>query len=289
MDELREGLHWRAALRKHRTQRGLSQPEVARRSGLSLSAVKAYERGDRQPSREALDAVLDAVGLTHDEGNPIRAGAGFAIDWRDALDRRYIVDLDDLQQQADALPWPVFVTNQGSYVVLWNRAFERVWDVDVERDFPDPLSRSLLSGASIARFTRCIANYEETMSFFLGLVKGDPREEQNLERPAPWNQDAVQRLFEGDPRELRRLMDAWEEAEPVPHRIRHQYRIVWRHRGVGPVLRFIGQLTVCDIWNELNWQEWVPADAETWARMASLPAPGRRPEGIPLPRRRRRR
>jgi hypothetical protein len=46
--------------------------------------------------------------------------------------------------------------------------------------------------------------------------------------------------------------------------------VVWRHRGVGPVLRFIGQLTVCDIWNELNWQEWVPADAETWACMASL-------------------
>ncbi len=270
MDELQEGFHWRAALRRHRTQRGLSQPEVARRSGLSLSAVKAYERGDRQPSRAALDAILDVIGLSLDDGNPIRVGAGFAIDWRGVLDRRYIADLADIKRQADASPWPVFITNQGSYVVHWNRAFELVWDVNVERDFPDPLTRSLLSGASIARFTRCIVNYEETMSFFLGLVKGDPRKEQELEQPAPWNYDAVQRLFEGDPGELRRLLDVWEAAEPVPHKIRHQYRVVWRHRGVGPVLRFIGQLAVCDIWNELNWQEWIPADGETWACMASL-------------------
>jgi hypothetical protein len=57
--------------------------------------------------------------------------------------------------------------------------------------------------------------------------------------------------------------------------------VVWRHRGVGPVLRFIGQLAVCDIWNELNWQEWVPADGETWACMASLNRhAGGRPEAI---------
>ena len=281
MDELHAGFDWRAALRKHRTQRGLSQSEIARRSGLSLSAVKAYERGDRQPSRAALDAILDAIGLPLDDGNPIRVGAGFAIDWRGVLDRRYIADLDDIKRQADETPWPVFITNQGSYVVHWNRAFELVWDVDVERDFPDPLSRSLLSGARIARFTRCIVNYEETMSFFLGLFKGDPRKEQDLEQPAPWNYDAVQRLFEGDPGELRRLLDVWEKAEPIPHKIRHQYHVVWRHRGVGPVLRFIGQLAVCDIWNELNWQEWVPADGETWACMASLNRhAGGRPEAI---------
>lgn len=275
MNQLREGFDWRAALRERRMQRGLSQSEVARRAGLSLSATKAYERGDRQPSRKALDAILKAIGLTLDEGNPIRAGAGFAIDWRGAVDRRYVAQFDDLATQADQTPWPVFITNQGSYVVHWNRAFELVWDVDVKREFADPLSRNLLAGASIARFTRCIVNYEETMSFFLGLVKGDPRGQQELEHPATWNDSAVQRLFEGDPGEIRRLLDVWEMAEPVTHKIRHQYRVVWRHRGTGPDLRFIGQLTVCDIWNELNWQEWIPADGETWAFLQSHITPRR--------------
>jgi len=270
VNEVREGLDWRGAMRGHRLRRGLSQPEVARRAGLSLSAVKAYERGDRRPSRKALDAILEALGLAHDEANPIRAGAGFATDWRDVLGQRYVASLDDLQRQADASPWPVFITNQGAYVVAWNRAFEAVWDVDVEREFPDPLSRNLLSGASIARFTRCIVSYQETMTFFLGLVKGDPRVQQDLEHPAPWNRDQMARLVDGDAGELRRLLDAWEAAEPVAHRVRSQYRVVWRHRGAGPVLRFIGQLSVCDIWNELNWQEWIPADAGTWLDLQSL-------------------
>ncbi len=270
MDGLSADFAWHERLRTQRLQRGLSQPEVARRSGLSVAAVKAYERGARHPSRKALDAVLNAIGLSHDETNPIVAGAGFAIDWRGVFERRYIADLDELKRQADESPWPVFITNQGSYVVHWNRPFEVVWDVDVRRDFPDPMTRNLLSGASIARFTQCIASYDETMSFFLGLIKSDPRQPGDFERPAPWHLEAVERLFAGDPAELRRLWDAWERAEPLPHKIRHQYRVIWRYRGVGPELRFIGQLTVCDIWNELNWQEWIPADGETWAALASL-------------------
>jgi len=279
MEPFRDGFDWRAQLRLHRLQRRLSQAEVARRAGLSLSAVKAYERGDRRPSARALDELLEAIGITHDEANPIRAGAGYAIDWQGVLERRYVAEPAELRRQAEELPWPVFVTNQGSYVVHWNRAFERLWDVDVEQEFPDPLTRSLLGGACIARFARCIASYEETMAFFLGMIKGDPRVRQDLANPAPWNRDAVGHLADGDPGELRRLLDAWEQAVPIPHRIRHQYHVTWRYRGTGPVMRFIGLHTVADIWNELSWQEWVPADAESWAALASLPDPatGRRP------------
>ena len=264
MSDFHENFDWRVALRDHRTRKRLSQTEVARRSGLSLSAIKSYERGDRQPSREALDAIIDAMGLTHDEGNPIRLGAGFAIDWQGVLQNRYISDLDDLKRQADASPWPVFITNQGSYIMHNNRAFERLLDVDVQKEYPDPAKRSILGGSTISRFVRCLESYDETMSFFIGLIKGDPRREQNLERPAPWLQDIVAQVVQGDPADLRRLMDIWEKAEPIPHKIRHQYNLVWRYRGEGPLLRFIGRHTVCDIWNELNWQEWVPADAPTW-------------------------
>lgn len=269
MDDAPEAFDWRAALRRHRVRLGISQSEVARRAGLSRSAVRAYERGDRQPSRKALEAILQAIGLTLDDANPIRGGAGFAVDWR-ALGGRYIAHPVELRQEADSKPWPVFITNQGSYVVHWNRAFELVWDVDVERDFPDPLTRNLLAGASITRFARCIVNYDETMAFFFGLVKGDPRWQQDLERPAPWNEDAVRRLFEGDAGELRRLLDAWERATPIMHRVRHYYRVEWRHPGDGQLLRFIGQITACDIWNDWNWQEWIPADGETWFRLESL-------------------
>lgn len=270
MEEGGPGEEWRAALRRHRRERRLSLPEVARRSGLSLSAVKAYERGDRQPSRRALEAVLEAIGLPHDAANPIRAGAGFATAWHAILDRRYVADLGEFRRHADERPWPVFITNQGTYVVHWNRAFEALLDLDVAREFPDPLTRNLLSGAVLTRFAQCLVNYDEALEFLLGLVKGDPRERQDLDRPAAWNRDQMQRLSDADPGELRRLLDAWDRAVPVAHKVRHQYRIAWRHRGTGPVLRFIGQLTVCDLWNELSWLEWTPADAATWLGLEAL-------------------
>ena len=182
--------HGRITRRLPLARRAPGAPDAARALSVGgrppLWAVALRREGVRtgRPATEprAFDAILDAIGLPLDDGNPIRVVCGFAIDWRGVLDRRYIADLDDIKRQADETPWPVFITNQGSYVVHWNRAFELVWDVDVERDFPDPLSRSLLSGAGIARFTRCIVNYEETMSFFLGLFKGDPRKEQDLEQ-----------------------------------------------------------------------------------------------------------
>lgn len=260
---------WRAALRAHRQRRRLTYAEVARRSGFSLSAVKAYESGTRNPSAQALDAIIGALGLTRDEANAIRAGAGFTADWQGALRGRYTADLLELTREADATPWPVFITNQGSYLVHVNPAFELVWDVDLDREFPDPLQRNLLAGASLPRFTRCIENYNEVMSFFIGLIKGDPRVVQDLERPAPWYENAAHRLLDGDPGELRRLLAIWESAKPIPHKIRHTYSVTWRWRGERR-MRFLGRHTVCDIANELNWQEWVPADAPTWSAMASL-------------------
>lgn len=268
--QIESSFDWRQVLREHRLRLRLSQPEVARRSGLSVSAVKAYETGARHPTRSALDAILDAMGLAHDEANPIRGGAGYAIDWYGVLHQRYISDFEDLTRQADASPWPVFITNQGSYVRHWNQAFEAVLDVDVNREFPDPATRNILGGATISRFIGCLESYEETMSFFIGLIKGDPRREQNLERPAPWLQDVVGRLVQGDPADLRRLIDIWERAQPIPHKIRHQYNVVWRYRGGDRLLRFLGRHTVCDIWNELNWQEWVPADDATWSAVQEL-------------------
>jgi transcriptional regulator with XRE-family HTH domain len=269
-EDFEEQFDWRRAFRDHRVRRGISRPELARRSGLSVAAIKAYESGVRRPTREALDAILDAMGLPHDEANPIRAGAGYAIDWYGVLHQRYISDFEELARQADACPWPVYITNQGSYIKHWNRAFETVLDVDVRKEYPDPASRNVLGAATISRFIRCVENYDEAMSFFIGLIKGDPRRQQNLERPAPWYQDVVNQLVQGDPADLKRLLNIWEKAEPIPHKIRHQYRLVWRYKGGDVLLRFMGRHTVCDIWNELNWQEWVPADDETWRLLGEL-------------------
>lgn len=45
-----------------RTETGLSQAELARRAGFSRSVVNAYERGNRQPSVDALVRLATAAG-----------------------------------------------------------------------------------------------------------------------------------------------------------------------------------------------------------------------------------
>jgi transcriptional regulator with XRE-family HTH domain len=46
-----------------RAQSGLSQTELAQRSGVDRSALSAYEHGRRQPSVAALSRVAAAVGM----------------------------------------------------------------------------------------------------------------------------------------------------------------------------------------------------------------------------------
>lgn len=53
-------------LSRIRKQSGLSQTELAQRSGIDRSALSAYERGRRQPSVAALSRVAAAAGLALD-------------------------------------------------------------------------------------------------------------------------------------------------------------------------------------------------------------------------------
>ena len=273
MNELRDLLDWRARLRELRLHRGITQAEVARRSGLSPRAIKAYEHGDRHPSADALDAILTAIGLAPEESNPIRAGAGYAIDFTALFDRRYIFDEAVAQQQLDRLPWPAFITNQATLVVAFNRPMAIVLDVEPELDFPDPAERNLLGYANQPRFTRCLQNFDEVVGMLVGLAKGDPRAQVDVERQPPWSQAAVERFLQGDPAYIRPFLELWERQPPIPHRTRHVYEVHWRYRGEPPALRFLASLSPADIWNELWWNEWTPADLVTATRLADLVRP----------------
>jgi transcriptional regulator with XRE-family HTH domain len=270
MNDFRPSLDWRAQIREHRQRLGVTQPELARRTGLSLTAVKAYENGKRRPSTDALDAILVALGLAPEQANPIRAGAGYAINFSALFDNRYIFDREFAQQQADRLPWPVYITNQATLVVVYNRAFEALLDVDVEREFPDPAERNLLAYASEPRFTRGLENFDEVVGMLIGLAKGDPRVEADVERPPPWSAEAVQKFLQKDPAFIRPFLELWEKQPPIPHRTRHVYEVHWRFRGEPPALRFIASLSPADLWDELWWNEWTPADARTHDRLAEI-------------------
>lgn len=262
---------WRVALRSWRKRRGFTQNTLAQRAGLSHSAVRAYENAQRNPSGESLTLLVRALGIPRQDANQILAAAGFAVDWSTLLDGRYLFDLDQAQQQLDNCPWPAFLTDQSINVVATNRPLEAIFDVDLNTQFQEAGDRNLLGGASDPNFARYVENYDELVSFMIGLAKGDPRFLQNPERPAPWLEEPMSRFLHGDPALIARVMQLWEKAEPIPHKTRHQFEVRWLYRGE-TAMRFQGVLTVGDVWNELSWNDWIPADPRTWTTLNEITA-----------------
>jgi transcriptional regulator with XRE-family HTH domain len=50
-------------IKRIRSQRNISQAELARRAGLTRSVMNAYERGHRQPGVDALARIAAAAGM----------------------------------------------------------------------------------------------------------------------------------------------------------------------------------------------------------------------------------
>jgi transcriptional regulator with XRE-family HTH domain len=265
-----------ARLRSHREARRITQAELARDAGLSPATIKAYERGARAPSAKALRAVIDALGLPLDEANDLLtlAGLTFAPHWQ-SNERPAAVIQAELESEADGCAWPAFVTNQSFDVLYANRGIERLMRVDLDQEYLGFGDRNLVIGAVTEPFASRIENWDEVMTFMIGLAKGDPRAQATaIDQPAPWLQPMIERLAEGEPSRVRRLLDLWESAPPLAHRLRYRYPIRWQYEP-GVTIAFAGILAVADLATELHWNEWVPASEDDWRRFSANGGEGR--------------
>ena len=263
VNSFHESFDWRTLLREQRRVKKLSQPEVARRAQISLSAMKAYESGDRHPSRETLEAIIEALGLPVEEANRVLAGAGYAIDMRRILNERYEPrDPDWFATEVERFAWPVFVANQASDVLAANKTFRRLLGIPLSERLPDP-KWNFLARASDPVFAPRMENWDQVMGFMIGLIKAEQRWEANVERPAPFMAEPFQQFLAGDPAYVTRLLRLWESAEPVPITTRMTCPVRWRTES-GAVLSFTSTMHVADLWQELSWLDWVPDDEPTW-------------------------
>lgn len=271
MFELDKALDWRHALREHRKARGFTQTRLAREASLSLSALKQYETGQRHPSAEALDAIIAALGLTAEQSSAIRAGAGFAPDMRRIFyERLGPYDVHDLQEQANRYSWPVFVANLAADILVANEPFFRVLGSELEQLFrADATQRNLLSVASDPRFAKRVRNWDESMRFFIGLMKGEERWQHNLERPVPMLEGPLRRFLDGDPELIRRTLSLYESAAPVRHTTRIASRFVWALED-GREITFKSLIHVADLYQELSWHDWIPETAADHAVLESV-------------------
>ena len=262
---------WKSALRGFRRDESLTQAQVAAKSGLSIAAVRAYESGARRPSAAALQSLIDAIGIPREQANRMLAAAGYAVDMYSVYNWGLEpVTLASLKAEADSLAWPAFITNQSYDVVHANRPFQRIMEVDLDYQYMEHGARNLISNVVDPWFASRMANWDEVIGFMAGLAKADPRwQSDGMEHPAPWLQGPAQRLLQGDPALVRRFFELWAVALPVPRRLRQRFRFHWLYQGKH-LMRFANVLALANIHDELHWNEWAPADAETWRLLEEL-------------------
>jgi transcriptional regulator with XRE-family HTH domain len=264
---------WNIALRRFRERLTLSRTELAYLTHISPETLRAYEAGRRRPSRQALNAILAALRLDRLQANGIRHLLGFAADYLQ-LDQReptYMFSLPELQEEVERIPWPEFVVDENLQVVVANRVTQKLWDVDLEREFPTIQERNMLRVATGQRFGQRLVNWEETVALAVAVWKGHHPDAESLELSSPPYRRVVEELMGGNPDRVRRFIDVWDRTPGWSPKVRVRYPVVWRDPAYGE-MRFVGLATTANQWEGLLFDDWHPVDAETWQRLEALKA-----------------
>ena len=241
-------------------------------AGVSPETIKAYELGSRRPTRTYLVAILNALKVERFTRNDILTAAGFAPDGLElgsAHLPHYMYTLAEIVEHVERMPWPAFVLNEMTEVVCCNRLTERLWDIDLEREFPNPIDRNMLSVASLPRFAARVENWDDVMKVGLAVFKGHHRGPESLDQASPYFSQVIQRFMKGAPEYVGRIMHLWQETEARQPKIRWEYEVRWNEPGIGRM----GFLSVVNTANEpdgLAFNDWIPLDAQTWEGLEKL-------------------
>ena len=262
---------WFHLLSQARSRLGISQADLAARSRVSRSSVKAYEEGRRHPSRPYLAALLDALKLDRVERNRIMIAAGFASDgmsFRPTNDDLTFT-VDEAAREIERYQWPAFLVDEMMGVPCANRMAQRLWGIDLERELLDPTERNLLSVVSNPRIARRCVNLDEILGVMVAVWKGHHRGPESLENPSPLFGAMLERFLDGDPAVVARFVQAWQTAPARTPKLRWDYSVVWDEPDIG-VMRFHCFASAASEPDGLSFNDWIPLDSDTWVRLEQL-------------------
>jgi len=257
---------WFDMLAATRVRLGLTQADLAGRSHVSANTIKAYEAGRRHPSRPYLAALLDALKVGREERNRILEDAGYASDGYEIGPWRYsgfMFTPDEAAAFIEQYDWPAFLLGEMLDVTAANAAAQRLWRVDLTKEFLNPGDRNLLSVASDPRFGARLANMPEALRVMASVFKGHHRGAETLDEPSPLLASILERFMSGDPAYLQVLLRTWQDAVPRTPKIRWEYPVVWSDPDVG-TLRFRCLVNPASEPDGTAFNDWIPLDARTW-------------------------
>ena len=266
---------WTQLLRQSRQASALSRDDVARRCGISAESLRAYETGRRRPSRDTLNAVLDALAVDPARRNAILRGAGFTDDatWvgRQADSPEYsFAEATALMRE---VPWPAHINSETFEVLAANELMQAVWGADLLTEFPDPVDRNMAAVLTTRRFGDCLVNWDEGVAMFASMVKGGYGAEAiNDDGPNTYLAAVTERLLSGEPRYVQRFLTIWNDAVGEVRKWRFTYPVVWQ-RGDLPEMRFLVVVSPANLRDYMTFNDWVPVDAATWEALGLLNQP----------------
>jgi transcriptional regulator with XRE-family HTH domain len=262
---------WFEMLAESRNRLGISQADLAARSHVSLPSVKSYELGKRHPSRPYLVAILDVLKLDRSERNRILTAAGYATDGMAFRPNNpdLVFTAEETVVEIERYRWPAFVVDEMMGIVAANEAAQRLWGVDLGREFMDPVERNLLSVASAPRFVARCANIAEALRVIVSVWKGHHRGAEQLENPSPMFGAILARFLEGDPKVVAQFLDAWQTVPPRTPKLRWDYPIVWKDPRAG-MMRFHAFASAASEPDGLSFNDWIPVGSESWAALERL-------------------
>lgn len=263
---------WFDMLAAARARLGLTQADLAERSHVSANTIKAYEAGRRHPSRPYLAALLDALKIGREERNRILEDAGYASDGYEIgpwVYGRFMFTPDEAAAFIEQYDWPAFLLSEMMDVTSANAAAQRLWRVDLTREFLEPGARNLMSVVSDPRFAEHLANMPEALRVMASVFKGHHRGAETLDDPSPEFSAILNRFMAGDPAYLQVLLRAWQDAVPRTPKIRWEYPVVWSDPDAG-MLRFRSIVNPASEPDGLAFNDWIPLDAQTWDGLRHL-------------------
>ena len=264
--------NWPHLLHDARRQLGLTQADLAARTGISVDTIRAYETGRRHPSRARLDNILSALQVDRGWRNRIVVAAGYApdgLELRPANISDWWLTLDQAQDEVDTYPWPSFVVTERGEVAAANGPLQTLLRLDLSREAADPLDRNLLCIAITPQAVEHIVNWDEAMRIVLRTFKSFHRGPETLEAPSPYFAALLDRFTSSESPQVGRFLQLWREAsDEFPPRIRWAYPIHWREAGCD--VRFHCIVSAGNEADGLSLNDWMPVGEGSWESLARI-------------------
>jgi hypothetical protein len=149
-----------------------------------------------------------------------------------------------------------------------NEVAFKILPMDPER-LTHPVLRSLMTMVTDPIIGERLVNWDDVVSGMVALFKAHVHRAESLDQPSSYFSAVLERVYEGDPRLVRRFVDLWD-ATPgsYPEKVSWMYSLVWRTPEVGE-LRFRGFVNSVNEVLCLDIDDWIPADPESFKLLAT--------------------